>query len=112
MGSFNPRLTSAARRTSESMLRWPNMDMFQSTPHLSGKANARLDQGSAGNCGFQSTPHLSGKANGDWIRPSGPFKCFNPRLTSEARRTATKRQEGLDNRVSIHASPQRKGEQR
>src|SRR6266540_1037489 len=39
---FNPRLTSAARRTRRLQLKMSNLFKFQSTPHLSGKANLCL----------------------------------------------------------------------
>src|SRR6266511_664053 len=60
---------------------------FQSTPHLSGKANKLAKCSIRGIFLFQSTPHLSGKANSEII-----FNCIS------------------SHNVSIHASPQRQGE--
>src|SRR6266545_2819479 len=85
--SFNPRLTSAARRTLSPVVR-PSGREFQSTPHLSGKANAGRG------CGLTFV------------------LGFNPRLTSAARRTQSAEVEALPPEVSIHASPQRQGEHR
>jgi len=59
---------------------------FQSTPHLSGKANLFGAMDCASYTGFQSTPHLSGKANSK-KSPVALKVRFNPRLTSAARRT-------------------------
>src|SRR6266511_2630774 len=108
---------------------------FQSTPHLSGKANFLLGL----NCVvievsihaspqrqgelrrqlhgfviamFQSTPHLSGKANAGRGCGLTFVLGFNPRLTSAARRTQSAEVEALPPEVSIHASPQRQGERR
>src|SRR6266511_3944237 len=60
---------------------------FQSTPHLSGKANKLAKCSIRGIFLFQSTPHLSGKANSEIILHY---------ISSQ--------------NVSIHASPQRQGE--
>src|SRR6266511_4110620 len=61
---FNPRLTSAARRT---------------LPYL---ADSNL------NPVFQSAPHFSSEANVVFLLTSFRLRRFNPRLTSAARRTA------------------------
>src|SRR6266545_2096043 len=87
MGSFNPRLTSAARRTSESMLRWPNMDMFQSTPHLSGKANVVIDTERGSASSFNPRLTSAARRTHVWIKVRLGTAGFNPRLTSAARRT-------------------------
>ncbi len=131
---FNPRLTSAARRTQDRGVMGHPAIMFQSTPHLSGEANITCSPFSPDIPAFQSTPHLSGEANVDdapittvysrfnprltsaarrtqfsQVKITGG-RCFNPRLTSAARRTADCRTCGLLLAVSIHASPQRRGE--
>src|SRR6266542_1784329 len=86
--------------------------MFQSTPHLSGKANVlRLLLKSLGNL-FQSTPHLSGKANLlQFLKPFYERNLFQstPHLSGKANFEIGKIRVGFD--VSIHASPQRQGEQ-
>ena len=60
---FNPRLTSAARRTCSARAWVLKNKVFQSAPHFSSEANE-----------FSSTV-------------SAHVECFNPRLTSAARRT-------------------------
>src|SRR6266498_2568146 len=112
MGSFNPRLTSAARRTSESMLRWPNMDMFQSTPHLSGKANVVIDTERGSASSFNPRLTSAARRTHVWIKVRLGPAGFNPRLTSAARRTGTGYAPLALLNVSIHASPQRQGERR
>jgi len=107
---------------------------FQSTPHLSGEANCPSYQLHLLSSLFQSTPHLSGEANSHF-GPEAHFvlrfnprltsaarrtagrkpraassKSFNPRLTSAARRTAFVLSQFVLDGVSIHASPQRRGE--
>src|SRR6266498_1564302 len=64
-----------------------NNGKFQSTPHLSGKANARTRYFVVIYRRFQSTPHLSGKANVVIDTERGSASSFNPRLNSAARRT-------------------------
>ena len=86
MECFNPRLTSAARRTLQFL--------------------RRLQLAA----GFQSTPHLSSEANADMVRRKAGRLCFNPRLTSAARRTSAFQAAIQIFRVSIHASPQQRGE--
>src|SRR6266540_2661844 len=107
---FNPRLTSAARRTSKSG-RFGSVLMFQSTPHLSGKANKFAKCSIRGIFLFQSTPHLSGKANSEII-----LHCIssqNVSIHASPQRQGehyAEMQIGRFQRVSIHASPQRQGE--
>src|SRR6266540_2124716 len=67
--SFNPRLTSAARRTTGDTHRLSLTRTFQSTPPLSGKANRFRQARHIAENLFQSTPHLSGKANAHTIAP-------------------------------------------
>src|SRR6266540_3962743 len=135
------------------------MNWFQSTPHLSGKANSLELLALMNLLEFQSTPHLSGKAN-NFFKQHGAYSflvsihaspqrqgerhhfparllaegfnprltsaarrtsalfggrvtasSFNPRLTSAARRTSRAGITGSQEGVSIHASPQRQGEQ-
>src|SRR6266540_3323678 len=109
--SFNPRRTSAARRTP--VFGWVLLGaaMFQSAPHFSSEANlprqrycrvyrvsirASLQQrGERRNPRYiyrslrvQSAPHFSSEANVGLIEIKGRFgEGFNPRLTSAARRT-------------------------
>src|SRR6266542_3172468 len=62
---------------------------------------------------FQSAPHFSSEAN--LGRPPTLLlhvPCFNPRLTSAARRTALRRVPSSALRVSIRASLQQRGERR
>src|SRR6266511_2897540 len=86
------------------------MNWFQSTPHLSGKANSLELLALMNLLEFQSTPHLSGKAN-----VTTSLLGFLPRVSIHA---SPQRQGELppclvdvsQHRVSIHASPQRQGE--
>src|SRR6266540_3067900 len=87
---FNPRLTSAARRTFHplSILRKKE---FQSAPHFSSEANS-LEREESEKLGlFQSAPHFSSEANTLPVAAAKPGACFNPRLTSAARRTCPPR---------------------
>src|SRR6266508_4280495 len=84
---FNPRLTSAARRTRTLLM--SSLDNICFNPRLTSAAR-RTE-------GVKSEP-------GSWIG-------FNPRLTSAARRTSERNlHEYQQWEVSIHASPQRQGE--
>src|SRR6266540_2896331 len=108
--------------------------MFQSTPHLSGKANNFFKQHGA--YSFLVSIHASPQRQGERHhfparllaegfnprltsaarRTSALFggrvtaSSFNPRLTSAARRTSRAGITGSQEGVSIHASPQRHGE--
>src|SRR6266542_934351 len=108
---FNPLLTSAARRTSNSG-RFGSVLMFQSTPHPSGKAN--ISSKALVRYEMVVSIHASPQRQGEQIRQvlykrnilvsihaspqrQGELRnnialhlfseCFNPRLTSAARRT-------------------------
>src|SRR6266545_2842949 len=60
--SFNPRLTSAARRTHQPFHIEFNV-MFQSAPHFSSEANNVLAPYPSMLTLFQSAPHFSSEAN-------------------------------------------------
>ena len=61
--SFNPRLTSAARRTPRLPLLLPRATAFQSAPHFSSEANCSTSDGRLRCRRFQSAPHFSSEAN-------------------------------------------------
>src|SRR6266508_3474238 len=84
--SFNPRLTSAARRT-DGAGRALFGRLFQSAPHFSSEANVRVAQIIELAMLFQYAPHFSSEANA---------KNFSPRPTLAV--------------VSIRASLQQRGE--
>jgi len=158
--SFNPRLTSAARRTIAIPIEFYNSLKFQSAPHFGSEANhyiyskvhhfssvsirASLRQrgepstsspskspssrfqsaphfGSEANpsitspligmSSFQSAPHFGSEANpGRNCRDHKAGRCFNPRLTSAARRTPTLTAIYGGTKVSIRASLRQRGE--
>ncbi len=64
-----------------------NNGKFQSTPHLSGKANIReyVEMAQYGHVSIHASPQRQGErvVSRDRRHPGG----FNPRLTSAARRT-------------------------
>jgi len=109
--SFNPRLTSAARRT----------DGDQAT-HLSDSVSIRASLQQRGERMtirprlvlklrmFQSAPHFSSEANAMYLAIRADLKSFNPRLTSAARRTQRKSDNRKRSSVSIRASLQQRGE--
>src|SRR6266511_2139193 len=107
---FNPRLTSAARRTKPTNNRGNDAEVsiraslqqrgepgarqhfywstrFQSAPHFSSEANSIDLWFTSSNVTFQSAPHFSSEANATDRREVFLSTCFNPRLTSAARRT-------------------------
>jgi len=109
--SFNPRLTSAARRTNELIHNLscvafqsaphfsseanpvvkrgrPRKVVFQSAPHFSSEANIAVFHAVGVRYSFQSAPHFSSEANDRYVISSSPIPSFNPRLTSAARRTS------------------------
>jgi len=111
---FNPRLTSAARRTwyrrygvsiinvsiraslqqrgeLGSDWKYPDKIVFQSAPHFSSEANRVRRRFCALFVKFQSAPHFSSEANSPLRQGRRTFRCFNPRLTSAARRTCSSR---------------------
>src|SRR6266540_207086 len=116
------------------MIFLPHVSAFQSTPHLSGKANNFFKQHGA--YSFLVSIHASPQRQGERHhfparllaegfnprltsaarRTSALFggrvtaSSFNPRLTSAARRTSRAGITGSQEGVSIHASPQRHGE--
>src|SRR6266545_4375517 len=85
--------------------------LFQSTPHLSGEANSETDPPRFRTLSFQSTPHLSGEANVSTKSNKMSFTVFQstPHLSGEANEI-TPRACGCGIVVAIHASPQRRGE--
>src|SRR5882672_3309978 len=83
---FNPRLTSAARRTISRDVPAPPTK-FQSAPHFSSEANLQVSEPKGRLPMFQSAPHFSSEAN------SEHFRCFL-----------------LGEQVSIRASLQQRGE--
>src|SRR6266540_4180276 len=108
--SFNPRLTSAARRPKPPNNRVNDDEVsiraslqqrgepgarqhfywstrFQSAPHFSSEANSIDLWFTSSNVTFQSAPHFSSEANATDRREVFLATCFNPRLTSAARRT-------------------------
>src|SRR6266542_3914628 len=112
--SFNPRLTSAARRTNELIHNLscvafqsaphfsseanpvvkrgrPRKVVFQSAPHFSSEANIAVFHAVGVRYSFQSAPHFSSEANDRYVISSSPIPGFNPRLTSAARRTSIDR---------------------
>src|SRR6266545_3622440 len=85
-GCFNPRLTSAARRTYSPWLS-RSRSTFQSAPHFSSEANDSDGLPKYVGIKFQSAPHFSSEANLHLRESLAIPPCFNPRLTSAARRT-------------------------
>src|SRR6266545_1209455 len=107
---------------------------FQSAPHFSSEANDRSGTAEGADAAFQSAPHFSSEANTREKIVLSRQLCFNPRLTSAARRTfhplsilrkkefqsaphfSSEANEGLrvdflvDCLVSIRASLQQRGE--
>ncbi len=62
--------------------------VFQSAPHFSSEANGPWSLLQRVKLKFQSAPHFSSEANALGLRARRQrSKCFNPRLTSAARRT-------------------------
>src|SRR6266540_4254824 len=60
---FNPRLTSAARRTPGVTVLRATSAAFQSAPHFSSEANALSKTSRSKRYSFQSAPHFSSEAN-------------------------------------------------
>src|SRR6266545_5425442 len=60
---------------------------FQSAPHFSSEANDRSGTAEGADAAFQSAPHFSSEANTREKIVLSRQLCFNPRLTSAARRT-------------------------
>ena len=86
---------------------------FQSAPHFSSEANlARQIKIEGGFDAFQSAPHFSSEANRGNRANCARRRCFNPRLTSAARRTSVGRCGQFLGAVSIRASLQQRGERR
>src|SRR6266536_2691982 len=84
---FNPRLTSAARRTEEIGRIAPEGDVsIRASLQQRGEPVLAAVANFLGR--FQSAPHFSSEANVGLIEIEGRFgEGFNPRLTSAARRT-------------------------
>src|SRR6266508_3366527 len=85
--SFNPRLTSAARRT-DGAGRALFGRLFQSAPHFSSEANVRVAQIIEFAMLFQSAPHFSSEANDRSLLATGADGQFQsaPHFSSEANR--------------------------
>src|SRR6266511_1555782 len=109
--SFNPRLTSAARRTQNKAPLLVHPYRFQSAPHFSSEANLLL---SIFAYPFQKVSiRASLQQRGEHVisdRDTAESRGFNPRLTSAARRTDLVRESLLLCFVSIRASLQQRGE--
>src|SRR6266540_441324 len=135
--SFNPRLTSAARRTP--VFGWVLLGaaMFKSAPHFSSEANSfeswravlvecfnpRLTSAARRTLPISISPEtwdrfnprLTSAARRTWLARSKSRAAstrFNPRLTSAARRTSVGRCGQFLGAVSIRASLQQRGERR
>ena len=108
---FNPRLTSAARRTSHASLFGAVLG-FQSAPHFSSEANSVMASLITARNKFQSAPHFSSEANAGAKALNPVRRSFNPRLTSAARRTYSRGLREAASKVSIRASLQQRGEHR
>ena len=110
LACFNPRLTSAARRTRGSRTDVLSAYEFQSTPHLSSEANASVSLApidlESFNPRLTSAARRTSKLSVRFLAVSR----FNPRLTSAARRTKRLLSLAESCSVSIHASPQQRAE--
>src|SRR6266511_4081972 len=84
---FNPRLTSAARRTPGVTVLRATSAAFQSAPHFSSEANLTCPVSASCRPKFQSAPHFSSEANLVEEAKGQSEPGFNPRRTSAARRT-------------------------
>src|SRR6266511_3427057 len=107
---------SAPHFSSEANRAWDRskivLETFQSAPHFSSEANVFTALEHGGQYKFQSAPHFSSEANA-CVSISGIRSriCFNPRLTSAARRTLVSRSlASARGSVSIRASLQQRGE--
>src|SRR6266540_1059179 len=131
--SFNPRLTSAARRTEQPGGRAPHKVVsiraslqqrgeqillsslalrrfvsIRASLQQRGEPNQPTTEGMM--LKFQSAPHFSSEANRGHANTSTGQQGFNPRLTSAARRTQRIEERSSWRLVSIRASLQQRGE--
>src|SRR6266540_3839635 len=83
---FNPRLTSAARRTSAGAITAASCGSFQSAPHFSSEANPKFARASFSAPAFQSAPHFSSEANSNVYEVQDVILLFQsaPHFSSEA----------------------------
>src|SRR6266542_4257828 len=86
---FNPRLTSAARRTSGQASHQHAL-RFQSTPHFSSEANSVFDSWRHKSKRFNPRLTSAARRTAERDGSGSADRCFNPRLTSAARRTPGK----------------------
>ena len=106
---FNPRLTSAARRTRRHV-EVDRRTCVSIRASLQQRGEPGYGRPDASRTGFQSAPHFSSEANAGTREPYRRVRSFNPRLTSAARRTGTANEIAITNGVSIRASLQQRGE--
>src|SRR6266508_1715461 len=108
--SFNPRLTSAARRTNE-LIHNLSCVAFQSAPHFSSEANPVVKRGRPRKVVFQSAPHFSSEANIAVFHAVGVRYSFQsaPHFSSEANDCSIFDM-SFHRWVSIRASLQQRGE--
>src|SRR6266511_3381726 len=108
--SFNPRLTSAARRTNE-LIHNLSCVAFQSAPHFSSEANPVVKRGRPRKVVFQSAPHFSSEANIAVFHAVGVRLAFQsaPHFSSEANHFSIFDM-SFHRWVSIRASLQQRGE--
>src|SRR6266498_602707 len=108
--SFNPRLTSAARRTNE-LIHNLSCVAFQSAPHFSSEANPVVKRGRPRKVVFQSAPHFSSEANKRSMPSLRTPLAFQsaPHFSSEANHFSIFDM-SFHRWVSIRASLQQRGE--
>ncbi len=106
---FNPRLTSAARRTS-GLLRSADRQCVSIRASLQQRGERVDTWRLVANINVSIRASL--QQRGELRSPRGRrrARCFNPRLTSAARRTDSYADYDLDVKVSIRASLQQRGE--
>src|SRR6266498_71877 len=110
--SFNPRLTSAARRTNE-LIHNLSCVAFQSAPHFSSEANPVVKRGRPRKVAFQSAPHFSSEANHFSIFDMSFHRWVSIRASLQQRGERQLTAQVLWAKlVSIRASLQQRGELR
>src|SRR6266540_3903059 len=110
--SFNPRLTSAARRTNE-LIHNLSCVAFQSAPHFSSEANKRSMPSLRTPLAFQSAPHFSSEANHFSIFDMSFHRWVSIRASLQQRGERQLTAQVLWAKlVSIRASLQQRGELR
>ncbi len=109
--SFNPRLASEARRTNATARRLHRKRVsIHASPQRQGELRLAFNPAERDSC---FNPRLASEARRTpaFVRSCWMCTRFNPRLASEARRTGEEVAWWTEMPVSIHASPQRQGEQ-